>query len=124
MEEKKFDVKSIIGFVLIFGILLFIMYQNQPSPEELEAQKIAEQEQVEAEKNQSKQNETLVTSASDYSVNTQALDSTQKVALQNKVGSFAYALTLPNAGDKFTTVETDVYELKFNTKGQRFNKVK
>ncbi|REE24399.1 protein translocase subunit yidC [Winogradskyella pacifica] len=124
MEEKKFDVKSIIGFVLIFGILLFIMYQNQPSPEELEAQKIAEQEQVEAEKNQSKQNETLVTSSSDYSTNTQALDSTQKVALQNKVGSFAYALTLPTVGDKFTTVETDVFELKFNTKGGHLAEVK
>ena len=124
MEEKKFDVKSIIGFVLIFGILLYIMYQNQPSPEELEAQKIAEQEQVEAEKNQSKQNETLVTSSSDYSTNTQVLDSTQKVALQNKVGSFAYALTLPTAGDKFTTVETDVFELKFNTKGGHLAEVK
>lgn len=50
MEEKKLDINSIIGFVLIFGILLYIMYQNQPSPEEIEAQKQAEKEQVEAEK--------------------------------------------------------------------------
>ncbi|RUA13366.1 MAG: membrane protein insertase YidC, partial [Flavobacteriia bacterium] len=48
MEEKKLDINSIIGFVLIFGILIFMFYQNQPTPEELEAQK-AEQEQVEAE---------------------------------------------------------------------------
>jgi YidC/Oxa1 family membrane protein insertase len=27
MEQKKFDPNSIIGFVLIFG---WIMYQNQP----------------------------------------------------------------------------------------------
>ncbi|MBU2928574.1 membrane protein insertase YidC [Winogradskyella psychrotolerans] len=123
MEEKKFDVKSIIGFILIFGILLYIMYQNQPSPEELEAQKLAEQEQVEAEKI-SKQNETVVTSSSDYTSNTQVLDSTQKAALQNKVGSFAYALTLPSAADKLTTVETDVFELKFNTKGGHLAEVK
>jgi YidC/Oxa1 family membrane protein insertase len=32
MEQKKFDPNSIIGFVLIFGILLWIMYQNQPDP--------------------------------------------------------------------------------------------
>ncbi|WP_458627327.1 membrane protein insertase YidC [Winogradskyella sp. PC D3.3] len=124
MEEKKFDVKSIIGFVLIFGILLYIMYQNQPSPEELEAQKKAEQEQVEADKNQSKQNESLVTTSADFVTNAQVLDSTQKVALQNKVGSFAYALTLPSASDKQTTVETDVFELKFNNKGGHLAEVK
>ena len=47
MEEKKLDLNSIIGFVLIFGILIFMFYQNQPTPEELEAQK-AEQENIEA----------------------------------------------------------------------------
>ena len=45
MEEKKLDINSIIGFVLIFGILVYMMYQNTPTPEELEAQKQAEQEQ-------------------------------------------------------------------------------
>lgn len=124
MEEKKFDVKSIIGFVLIFGILLYIMYQNQPTPEELEAQKKAEQEQVEAEKKERKQDETLVTTSNDYIVNTQSLDSTQKAELQNKVGSFAYALTLPSATDKQTTVTTDVFELKFNNKGGHLAEVK
>lgn len=124
MEEKKFDVKSIIGFVLIFGILLYIMYQNQPSPEEVEAQKKADREQVEAEKKQSRQNETLTTTSDDFTPNATVLDSTQKVALQNKVGSFAYALTLASAADKQTTVETDVFELKFNTKGGHLAEVK
>ncbi|MGJ8550787.1 membrane protein insertase YidC [Winogradskyella wichelsiae] len=124
MEEKKFDVKSIIGFVLIFGILLFIMYQNQPTPEELAAQEKAEQEKGEAENNQSKQNDTLITTSSDYSNNSQVLDSTQKVALQNKVGAFAYALNLPSASEKQTTVTTDVFELKFNNKGGHLAEVK
>ena len=39
MEEKKFDFNSIIGFVLIFGILIWIMYQNQPSEKEIAAEK-------------------------------------------------------------------------------------
>ena len=47
MEEKKLDINTIIGFVLIFGILIFMFWQNQPTPEELEAQK-AKQEQLEA----------------------------------------------------------------------------
>jgi YidC/Oxa1 family membrane protein insertase len=122
MEEKKFDVKSIIGFILIFGILIYIMYQNQPSPEELEAQKIAEQEQVEAEKKESRQKETLVTTSADFTSGSKALDSTQLAAAQSKVGALSYALTLP--GEATTTVETDVFELKFNRIGGHLSQVK
>jgi YidC/Oxa1 family membrane protein insertase len=39
MEEKKFDFKSFIGFTLIFGILMWMMYNNQPTKEELAEQK-------------------------------------------------------------------------------------
>ena len=122
MEEKKFDVKSIIGFILIFGILIYIMYQNQPSPEELEAQKIAEQEQVEAEKKESRQKETLVTTSADFTSGSKALDSTQLAAAQSKVGALSYALTLP--GEATTTVETDVFELKFSRIGGHLSQVK
>ena len=50
MEEKKFDLNSIIGFVLIFAILVYMMYTNQPTPEELAEQEKAKQEQIDAEK--------------------------------------------------------------------------
>jgi YidC/Oxa1 family membrane protein insertase len=123
MEEKKLDINSIIGFTLIFGIILWYFYQTQPTPEELEAQKKAQQEQVEVEKKESKQSETLVTTSADYT-SAAALDSTQQVALQSKVGSFAYALTLPTASNEQTTVETDVFELKFNNKGGHLAEVK
>jgi YidC/Oxa1 family membrane protein insertase len=121
MEEKKLDINSIIGFILIFGILVYLMYQNSPSPEEIEAQKKAEQEQVEAEQKNSKQNETVVTNSEDYS-NTQVLDSTQRVALQNKLGAISYASTL--SGSEFTTVETDVFALKFKRKGGHLAEVR
>lgn len=121
MEEKKLDINSIIGFILIFGILVFMMYQNAPTEEEIEAQKQAEQEQVEAEKKNSKQNEAVVTTSDDYS-NTKDLDSTQLAALKSKEGSLAYALTLP--GEDFTTVETDVFQLKFSRMGGHLTEVK
>ena len=47
MEEKKLDLNSIIGFVLIFGILIFWFYLTKPTPEELEAQK-AQQAELDA----------------------------------------------------------------------------
>ncbi|MDP5081712.1 MAG: YidC/Oxa1 family insertase periplasmic-domain containing protein, partial [Winogradskyella sp.] len=121
MEEKKFDVKSIIGYVLIFGIIIWYFYQNQPSPEELEAQKKAQQEQVEPAQKESKQNEAVVTSSQDYNT-IKVGDSLQQVALQNKLGSLSYALTLP--GEELTTVETDVFELKFSRKGGHLAQVK
>ncbi|MGB0982007.1 MAG: membrane protein insertase YidC [Winogradskyella sp.] len=121
MEEKKFDAKTLIGYILIFGIIIWYFYQNQPTPEELDAQKKAQQEQVEAEKKQSKQTEAVVTTSSDYT-NIQSLDSTQRVAAQNKLGAFAHALTLP--ANPITTVETDVFQLKFNRKGGHLAEVK
>ena len=121
MEEKKFDINSIIGFVLIFGIMLWYFYQSKPTEEELAAQKIAQEEQVEAEKKESKQVETLVSTSEDY-INTKALDSAQLVAAQNKIGALSYALTLP--GEDITTVETDVFELKFSKKGGHLAQVK
>ena len=44
MEEKKFDLKSIIGFTLIFILLMWFMNNNKPSEEEL-AKRKAQQEQ-------------------------------------------------------------------------------
>lgn len=121
MEEKKFDINSIIGFILIFGILVFMMYQNSPTPEEVEAQKKAEQEQVKAEKKESKQDEVVVTTSSDYA-NTKVLDSSQLAAAKKKVGAASYAYSLP--GEEITTVQTDVFELKFNRNGGHLAEVK
>ncbi|WP_299363278.1 membrane protein insertase YidC [Winogradskyella sp.] len=121
MEEKKLDINSIIGFILIFGILVYMMYQNTPTPEEIEAQKQAEQEQVEAEQKASKQNEAVVTTAQDYS-SAKVLDSTQLAKAQSRLGSLSYALTLP--GEEMTTVETEIFQLKFKRNGGQLAEVK
>ena len=39
MEEKKFDLNSLIGFVLLGAIMIWYFYMNQPTPEELERQR-------------------------------------------------------------------------------------
>lgn len=121
MEEKKLDVKSIIGFVLIFGILLFMMWQNQPTPEELEAEEKAKQAQIDAEnkaKAAAAQNDTKVTTAQDFS-NTTEGDSLRKIALQNKLGAFSYF-----AQEGETVVDNGVLQLKFSNKGGHLAEVK
>ncbi|SFN96727.1 YidC/Oxa1 family membrane protein insertase [Bizionia echini] len=123
MEQKKFDLNSVIGFVLIFGILVYMMYTNQPTPEELAEQERAKQEQVEAEKQAENQKETAITTAEDFSA-LNAQDSTQLVALQNKLGAFAYSASLPSATTKETEIKTDVLDLKFSNKGGYLSEVK
>lgn len=123
MEEKKFDLNSIIGFVLIFGILLFMLWQNQPTPEEVAAQERAKQAKIEAEKKATVKKDTFVSTAEDYT-NPSALDSTKLEALKNRLGAFAYASTLPSATDQETLVETDLLELKFSNKGGYLSEVR
>lgn len=122
MEEKKLDINSIIGFLLIFGILMYMLWQNQPTPEELEAQEKAKQEQIEAEKKASEQNQTKVTTAEDYSPTETVSDSLQLINLKNKLGAFAYSAA--KATDKETLVESDLLALKFSNKGGYLSEVK
>ena len=125
MEEKKFDINSIVGFVLIFGILLFMLWQNQPTPEELAAEELAKKVQVEADKSAEVKKDTFVTNAEDYSNTTAtASDSLRLEGLKNKLGAFAYASTLPSASDNETLIETDLLELKFSNKGGYLSEVK
>ncbi|WJJ95147.1 membrane protein insertase YidC [Algibacter luteus] len=121
MEEKKLDLNSIIGFVLIFAILAYMLWQNQPTPEEIEAQEKAKQEQVEAEKKADVGEQTLVTTANDYAVGADA-DSLQVVQLKNKLGAFAYSAL--QSSDQETVVESDLLALKFNNKGGYLSEVR
>jgi len=123
MEEKKLDVKSIIGFVLIFGILLFMMWQNQPSEEERLVQEAEKKAQIEANKKAeaSAQTDTKTTTALDYAKPT---DSAQVAALQSKIGDFAYSAATSTFNGDDLTVSNDVLELKFNTKGGHLSEVK
>ena len=95
MEEKKFDVKSIIGFVLIFILLLWVMNNNRPTQEEL-AKRKAEQEQ--AAKANNPQNNTATAATAD-------------------LGAFAYSNAQPTAKDGVTVIENKDIKLTINNKG-------
>lgn len=125
MEEKKLDVRSIIGFVLIFGILLFMLWQNQPTPEEQAAEK-ARQEKLANEKkttDESPKEDAYEVNLQDVPVGTSS-DSLKMVALKNRLGAFAYAAALPSATDETTEVKTDLLTLKFSNKGGFLSEVK
>ena len=113
MNEKKLDINSIIGFVLIFGILMWMMYTNQPTPEEIEAEK-AKQEQIDADK---KVEEKAATKVVDSFSEPAKNDSIVQANLQNSLGAFAYSAGLPSAKGGETVLENEVVKLTISNKG-------
>lgn len=113
MEKKKLDLSSIIGFVLIFGIMIWIFYQNQPSEAQLKAEK-AKQEQVEKAK---QANAVKADKISETAADTTTNDSVKLAALKGTLGNFAYSATLPSAKSGFTTIENDLIKLTIANKG-------
>jgi len=114
MEQKKFDLNSIIGFALIFAILVFIMYQNQPDPKVVAAEK-AQKELVIKEAKAKELSEKTVATATVAVAATG--DSTQLAQLQKSLGNFAYSATLPSAKATYTTIENELVKLKIANKG-------
>ena len=110
MEEKKLDINSIIGFVLISGILLWMLYANTPSAEEVKEKE--KKEQVEKQAKEAKPAKTVTATT----VVTPA-DATQTAAAQAQLGSFGYSATLSSATDAVTEIKNEVLSLKISNKG-------
>ncbi len=122
MEEKKLDINSIIGFLLIGAILLYMLWQNQPTPEQLAEQEKAKQEQLATESANQAAAEMAIT---DNSNNNQLPPDSQGLAsMKNQIGDFAYALTLPSATTNVTTFENEVLALKIDNKGGFISEVR
>ncbi len=113
MEEKKLDLNSIIGFGLIFLILIWVMYNSQQN-EAKEKVKQTQQEQVEA-----KQNDAAATAhkETETEVMTAVSDSLKAIQQQSRLGVFAYSASLSSAQNDFTTIENEVVRLKIANKG-------
>ncbi|MGY5850189.1 membrane protein insertase YidC [Salegentibacter sp. F14] len=109
MEEKKFDVQSLIGFLLIGGILLWMLYNNTPTEEELEAEQNTEQVEIPGNTDANKP-ETQTQPA-------EIQDSTAMAQAREQLGAFGYSAGLASASDQSTTFANDVLELKIDNKG-------
>ncbi|SFF45867.1 membrane protein insertase YidC [Flavobacterium xueshanense] len=114
MEQKKFDLNSIIGFALIFGILVFIMYQNQPDTKVVAAEKV--QKELLIREAKTKELEAKTVAKATIAVAATG-DSTQLAQLQKTLGNFAYSATLPSAKAGVTTIENDLVKLTIANKG-------
>jgi YidC/Oxa1 family membrane protein insertase len=109
MEEKKLDLNSIIGFILIFGILLFWFYQNQPTPEEIEAQKVEQAQQQAQEETKEEPLTTPLLESKPIDIK----DSTAVATYQNTAGEFGFT----PVAEGNTILENDVLRLTISNQG-------
>ena len=105
MEEKKFDVNSFIGMILIGGILLWWM--NSTQPEITPNTETTTEQIINSEATASQNNATSLPPV----IN----DSLKQVEIQNQLGAFAYSIV--NSSEGTTTLENEVLLLKINNKG-------
>jgi YidC/Oxa1 family membrane protein insertase len=112
MEEKKFDFNTIIGFGLIFIIIIWMMYNGQKTSqnEQLEKARITK-DSIQKAKQTVPKNETVI------ALDSTVTDSAKIKKLQGTLGSFAYSSTLPSAKENFTTLENEFVRLKIANKG-------
>ena len=111
MEVKKFDFNTIIGFGLIFVIIVWMMYNNSNS--ELKEQ----QEKAKTEKAAKAAVAVTPKETAKTTTDTAVADSVKIQKLQGTLGSFAYSATLPSATANFTTLENEFVSLKIANKG-------
>jgi YidC/Oxa1 family membrane protein insertase len=115
MEDKKLDVNTIIGFVLIFGILLFMFWQNQPNQEEIEAKKV-QQEQVAAETQKKEQVEKEVSAPAAINLN----DSIAIANYKSTIGAFGFTKAI----DETTVLENNLVYMKVSNKGGQITELR
>lgn len=113
MEEKKLDVNSLIGFGLIFVILIYMFYINQPSPEELAAKQQAEREAAAIQESSSNSQEADYTQAAQSIQDINPTDSTAVAAYKSSMGAFSFTPIVPGN----TLLENDVLRVEVSHKG-------
>ena len=113
MEEKKLDVNSLIGFGLIFVILIYMFYINQPTPEELAAKQQAEKEAAAIQESSSTSPEADYTQAAQSIQDINPTDSTAVAAYKSSMGAFSFTPIVPGN----TLLENDALRVEVSHKG-------
>lgn len=113
-ENKKFDVNSMIGFILIGAILFWMVYMNQEDEASLTTpattETVAENPTTPASKEVNLIDET-------QAVEGTAKDSLIQLLAAQKLGAFAASEIASLKGENLTSLENEVIALKISNKG-------
>lgn len=112
-EKKKFDFNTIIGFGLIFVIIMWMMYNNRQTEQKEELEKAKTEKAAKTAAASAPKAAATAAIVAD----TTAADSVKIQKLKGTLGSFAYSATLPSAKENITTLENEFVSLKIANKG-------
>lgn len=110
MEEKKTDLNSIIGFFLIFLLILWMMYNN--------AQEQAKEQELAKTKKEKVQKQPSPTVAKTAEVlPTEAADSVAIAQQFQSYGAFAYSASKTNTKEQTTVLENELVKMEISNLG-------
>lgn len=109
MEQKKFDLNSLIGMVLLGAILLWYFNTQKPEVDPTQTNTEIVKDSVQP---------TTTTTATPKVIEN---DSVRKSAIQNKLGAFAQSAI--NGKDGETVIENELLKLRISNKGGQISEV-
>ena len=112
MEEKKLDVNTIIGFVLLSAVLMWMMYSNMPTEQEIKEKE--KTEKLKAEEN----NNTTISQAKEQETNATITNISDSLKVNSALGSFAPSSIVSNG---ITEIKNNLLTLKISNKGGYIN---
>jgi YidC/Oxa1 family membrane protein insertase len=112
MEEKRLDLKTIIGFGLVALLMLWMLYNNSAEKEKAHEEKVKQEQIDKAAKKQIPEQKTA-SIVNDSTVK----DSAKIAALNGSLGAFAYSATLPSAKNTVTELKSKLLTLRIANKG-------
>jgi len=119
MEEKKFDPNTLIGFLLMGLILMWMMYKQPKKPIAGEETTTEQQsDTIKSAETDTKVIETIVETKNITPLT--AVNPSDSIALAkatSKLGLFAYSATLDSAKEATTTIENEVLRIVVSNKG-------
>jgi YidC/Oxa1 family membrane protein insertase len=108
MEEKKTDLNSIIGFFLIFLLILWMMYNN--AQEQAKEKELAKTEKVQ-------KNKVTKTVSTTEAAKEETKDSVAVAQQFQSYGTFAYSASLTNTKEQTTVLENDLVSMEISNLG-------
>ena len=128
MESKKFDANSLVGFLLM-GLILLWMFYNQSKTAKIEQAK--KQTEARIADSIQKANPPATFNLEENSTNPSNLkttastntDSIVKTESQSRLGAFAYSTSLASAKDHYTTIENEKLKIKIDNKGGQIKEI-
>lgn len=111
MGEKKLDRNSIIGFIIIAGLLIWMMLNNINKEQEAMAN--------DSEKAKKEQIDTARTNSIETAIidHLEVNDSVSEIKLKESLGAFAYSALLPSAEGGATELKNELLTLSISNKG-------